>query len=548
MKRTTAFLLAVISSFTFSVASGYIAPAIAQTSEPTAAPEDPVITEPVEQSVPTEPVEENEAPRLTEAERTRRKLLIRGDAEYAAGNFAAARALYRQAKDENWLPFNRFGKLPPEPFSDERLLSPAGAVYWREAQAGMANERPSQTLVAFSLLSDQEPAFIPGHLKYAQMLEADGRADEANAVLEAALTQYPAQADLLSAQVDLLMSQAQWLEAVIASRQFVALNPDHPQAPTQAALAAENQARFQRETRGDLREGAIANAFTGILSYALTGSIFGPFTAANSAVMLLQGENNIGNQYANRIQQQLPMLEHPEALGYVRRIGNSLAATTGRSDLDYEFFVILDPTLNAFALPGGKVFVNAGAILDTNSEAELAGLLAHELSHSVLSHGFQIATRGNLSSSVAQHIPYGGLINNVFISGYSRGMERQADIVGTQILAAGGYAADGLYNVMVTLNEQSDGPRAPAWISTHPNPEDRVTYLQSLVERGGYDRYVYEGVAAHEEIQAIVARELAAYEARQRVEVETDDPEAEEVEAEETQTTDLYDAVEKFDW
>ncbi len=325
------------------------------------------------------------------------------------------------------------------------------------------------------------------------------------------------------------MLQKQWLEAAIASRQFVALNPDNEATPAQAALATENMERFQRETRGDIREGAIANAFTGILGYALTGNIFGPFTAASSAVMLLQGENTIGNRVAGQVQQQLPMLEQPEALGYVRRIGNRLAATTGRSDLDYEFFVILDPSLNAFALPGGKVFVNAGAILKTHSEAELAGLLAHEISHSVLSHGFQIATRGNLSSSVAQYLPYGGLINNVFLSGYSRQMERQADIVGTQILAASGYAADGTYNVMVTLNEEDEGSRAPTWISSHPNPEDRVAYLQNLVERGGYNRYAYEGVASHEEIQTIVARQLAAYEAREKAK-DSDEGEVEETE------------------
>lgn len=491
-----------------------------------------------------ETADSDSSPRLSEADRIRRKLLIQADSEYKAGNFAAAEALYRQAKDQTWLLPQQFANLPPESFSDQALLSPAAGVYWREAQAGIANERSSQALVALALITAEYPAFIPGHLQYAETLRSLSRPDEANAVLEHALTQYPDQTDLLLAQVDLLMTREQWLEAAIASRQFVALNGDHPAAPAQAELARENLERFQRRTRADIRTGAIANLFTGVLGYAFTGSIFGPFTAANSAILLLQGENAIGNQYANQIQRQLPMLENPEALGYVRRIGNRLAAVTGRRDLDYEFFVILDPNLNAFALPGGKVFVNAGAILSTRSEAELAGLLAHELSHSVLSHGFQIATRGNLSSSVAQYLPYGGLINNVFISGYSRQMERQADIVGTQILAGGGYAADGLHNVMVTLNEEvGDRPRAPVWLSSHPNPEDRVTYLKTLVERGGYDRYTYEGVASHEEIQAIVARELAAYEAQQ----DEPDSEAEATEAEETQT-DLYDAVERFNW
>ncbi|MEL6471848.1 MAG: M48 family metalloprotease [Cyanobacteria bacterium J06623_4] len=501
---------------------------------------------------------------ISETDRISRKLILQADREYEAGNFAAAEALYREAKTQSWLLPFQFSSLPPEAFSDESLLTPAGAVYWREAQAGIANDRPSQTLTALSLLTSEFPEFTPGIVQYAAVLLENDQPEEARAVLEEALIIYPANSDLLLAQVDLMMAKEEWLEATIASRQFVALNSDHAAAPAQSELAADNLNRFQRETRSRIRNDAIANVFTGVLGYALTGSIFGPFTAANSAVMLLQGENAIGNQYANQITKQLPMVQHPEALAYVRQLGNQLARATGRNDLDYEFFVILDPNLNAFALPGGKIFVNAGAILDTQSEAELAGLLAHELAHTVLSHGFQIATQGNLTSSIAQYLPYGGLINNVFLSGYSRRMERQADIVGTQILSASGYAADGVYNVMVTLNEQAAGRNAPTWLSTHPNPADRVDYLKALVERGGYNRYAYEGIANHEEIQAIVARELAAYEAEQTSTDADAEESAEETvdEAveEHTQTenldaegtnaepVDLYDAVEKFDW
>ncbi|MEL6453877.1 MAG: M48 family metalloprotease [Cyanobacteria bacterium J06623_5] len=558
--------LATLLGLMLAIAPGVSVPVLSQTDqmEEVSQPGDPVesavknpsesadaeTTSTEQDAEPEADVNESGTP-VSETDRISRKLMLQADREYEAGNFAAAEALYREAKTQSWLLPFQFSSLPPEPFSDESWLTPAGAVYWREARAGIANDRPSQTLTALELLTSEFPEFTPGVVQYATVLQASGQAEEASAILEQALTIYPANSDLLLAQVDLMMANEDWLEATIASRQFVALNGDHSAAPAQSELAAENLNRFQRETRSRIRNDAIANVFTGVLGYALTGSIFGPFTAANSAVMLLQGENAIGNQYANQIAQRLPMVQHPEALGYVRQLGNRLARATGRNDLDYEFFVILDPNLNAFALPGGKIFVNAGAILDTQSEAELAGLLAHELAHSVLSHGFQIATQGNLTSSIAQYLPYGGLINNVFLSGYSRQMERQADIVGTQILSAGGYAADGVYNVMVTLNEQAAGRNVPTWLSTHPNPADRVTYLKTLVEQGGYNRYAYEGIANHEEIQAIVARELAAYESEQ-----TDDDASAEESAEETvdeaveehTQVDLYDAVEKFDW
>ena len=491
---------------------------------------------------------------LSEADRIRRKLIIQADAAYEAGNIAEAQRLYQEAKNQTWLLPHQFATLPPTPFSDEADLSPGAAVYWREAKAGIENDRPSQAATALELLSTEYPEFTPGVAQHARFLQDRGEEEDAIAVIEQALTLYPSNTDLLLAQVDLLMEQEQWIEATIASRQFVALNSNHTAAPEQRQLAEDNLERFQSETREEIRNGAIANVFTGVLGYALTGGIYGPLTAASSAIMLLQGENSVGNQYAGQIQQQLPMLEHPEALGYVRNIGNQLVQSTGRRDLDYEFFVILDPNLNAFALPGGKIFVNAGAILDTRSEAELAGLLAHELSHSVLSHGFQIATRGNLTSSIAQYLPYGGLINNVFLSGYSRQMERQADVVGTQILASSGYAADGVYNVMRTLNKQAEasGRNVPTWISTHPNPADRVAYLQTLVERGGYNRYAYEGIARHEEIQTVVARELAAYEAQQAAENgeagEVVDEAIEEREDRIEEQGDLYDAVERFNW
>ncbi len=141
-------------------------------------------------------------------------------------------------------------------------------------------------------------------------------------------------------------------------------------------------------------------------------------------------------------------------MAYVNEIGQKLAVVAGRNDFKYEFYVVMDDQLNAFALPGGKVFVNAGAIAKTNSEAELAGLLAHELSHAVLSHGFQLVAEGNLVANVTQYTPLGNTVANLVVFNYSRDMERQADTLGTRLLSPTGYAADGLLNLMLTLSSQ----------------------------------------------------------------------------------------------
>ncbi|MEO0457641.1 MAG: M48 family metalloprotease [Cyanobacteria bacterium P01_A01_bin.114] len=454
----------------------------------------------------------------------RRELLIEADALYEAGDIAGATALYREAKNYTWRADAVDLELPPEPFSDEASLSPGAAVYWRESARGVEAGRESQTLVPLALLTEEHPAFIPGHLRYVELLLAYEQPEEASAVYERALTLYPAQPELLQAQVQLMMDQEEWIEASIASRQFSLLNPDHPEAANYQTLADENLDRFKSSTNAQIRNNAIANIITGVAGYVVTGGLYGPFTALNSTIALLQGEENIGEQVSNQAQQQLPMLEDEAVLAYVDEMGQKLAAVAGRDEFEYEFHVILDEDLNAFALPGGKIFVNAGAILETDSEAELAGLLAHELSHSVLSHGFQLVTRGNLTASVTQYLPLPGLVTNVLVNGYSRQMERQADIVGTQILSASGYAADGMYGLMSALNE-SYGDRANSqvsWLSTHPAPQTRLDYIQTLIEFGGYNRYGYEGVLSHEAIQELTQIALDEHEAEEAADGEED--------------------------
>ncbi len=177
--------------------------------------------------------------------------------------------------------------------------------------------------------------------------------------------------------------------------------------------------------------------------------------------------------------------------------------------------MIPEESLNAFALPGGKIFVHAGAIAKTNSEAELAGLLGHELSHVLLSHGFQLVTQGNLIGNLTQYLPFGGTIGQLFSLTYSREMERQADTLGTRLIVSSGYAADGVYNLMNTLKEQQKYS-PPSWLSSHPGSKERVEYLQELITTNNYNRYAYEGVAQHLEMQAKAKQILKEEKERKR--------------------------------
>jgi predicted Zn-dependent protease len=305
------------------------------------------------------------------------------------------------------------------------------------------------------------------------------------------------------------MKSRQWLEASIAARQFALLNPDHPEAAEFAVLAEENYDKFRSYLKKLIAGNAIANVITGAATVALTGNPLGAISAVETLMLLAQGESGLGDRIANNAIENLEMVEDEEIVAYINELGQNLAKVSGRDDFEYEFHVVLDPNLNAFALPGGKVFVNAGAIYHTESEAELAGLLTHELAHAILSHGFQMVTHGNLVESMTRFVPFGGTIGNLLVLDYSREMEQQADLLGTRMLAAADYAADGLRNLMVTLNEQY-GDNSPALkaLSSHPPTKERIAYLESLITRGGYNRYAYEGVERHQQIRQRVAKLL----------------------------------------
>ncbi|MEM7556323.1 MAG: M48 family metalloprotease [Cyanobacteria bacterium P01_A01_bin.84] len=450
--------------------------------------------------------EKSEETKLSPEEIARQNKLIAADKLYLSGEIAAAEKLYKQAKK----PFTTAttAKERKEAITEIDKLSPAGKVYWRESTAGITNNLETRTLVPLKLLVEQYPEFIPGHIRYAQALEKYDREKTALKILERATTLYPNQPNLVEERIKALGEAKKWMEASLAARQFAILNPKHPQAKEFRLSADENLKRYKRHIKREIRGNAIANVITGALGYAVTGSLLGPFSALDSTLLLLKGERAIGESVAKRAKKKEKLLVKDEAINnYINEIGQKLAKVTGRDEFKYEFFVIPDENLNAFALPGGKIFLHAGAIAKTNSEAEIAGLIGHELAHTVLSHGFQLVTQGNLISNVTQYLPLGGTVGQILTFNYSRRMEKQADILGTRMIAASGYAADGLRNLMVTL-EKEQKRKPPKWLSSHPGGSDRVDYLEEMITQSSYNRYVYEGVEKHLEIQKIAKQIL----------------------------------------
>ena len=202
----------------------------------------------------------------------------------------------------------------------------------------------------------------------------------------------------------------------------------------------------------------------------------------------------IGQQSAVQAEQQLPLLNDAQVNAYVNRIGQRLAANAGGPQFQYQFHVVNQSDINAFALPGGIIFINRGVLDNAKNEGEVAGVIAHEISHVALRHGTHQASKaylaqagisilggilgGKIGQGAGQIInAVGGLGLNALFLKYSRDLETQADVRGSQILAASGYSPVDMVNFFQAL-ERVDTSKKTNWMSDHPAPPDRITRIQ----------------------------------------------------------------------
>ncbi len=209
----------------------------------------------------------------------------------------------------------------------------------------------------------------------------------------------------------------------------------------------------------------------------------------------------LGLKAAAQAEQQLPIMKDDEVASYIDRVGRRLVGAIPPSlqhpEFTYTFKAVNVRDINAFALPGGPMFVNRGMLEAAQSEGEVAGVMAHELSHVVLRHGTAQASKatkfevGSIAGAIAGAI-IGGNLGNVLAQGtrfglgayflrYSRDYERQADLEGTEIMARAGYDPRQMANIFRTIQKQG-GQGAPEWLSDHPDPGNRVEYITRQAE------------------------------------------------------------------
>lgn len=205
-------------------------------------------------------------------------------------------------------------------------------------------------------------------------------------------------------------------------------------------------------------------------------------------------EREIGQRMMMEVRRRLPLLEDPEVNAYLQDLGQRLATHSQAPELDYHFFVVDLPAINAFAMPGGYIGVNAGLILSARSESELAGVLAHEIAHVTQRHivrGIEASQRASLQNAAlllaailvgSQDSQAGTAAAAASMAGsiqqqlnYSRAFEHEADNLGIRMLAAAELDPNGMptFFERLALATRYQG-RPPEYLSTHPVTETRI--------------------------------------------------------------------------
>ncbi|HEV2989053.1 MAG TPA: M48 family metallopeptidase, partial [Candidatus Angelobacter sp.] len=224
-----------------------------------------------------------------------------------------------------------------------------------------------------------------------------------------------------------------------------------------------------------------------------------------AAPMSRQQQEQVGLQAMGEVYKQMPVLPDSHPLTqYVQRLGRKLVGVIpSENSWPYQFHVIQQKEINAFAIPGGPLFINAGTIQAADNEAELAGVIAHEMSHVYMQHSAKQAGKASVAQGilgVLGAVLPGNAAGNVARLGiqvgagtifmrYSRKDEAQADAVGAIIMYRAGYNPKALAEFFQKLEEQGGG-RGPQFLSDHPNPGNRVAAVEKEIQNWPQKSYL----------------------------------------------------------
>ncbi|WOD36958.1 M48 family metallopeptidase [Nodosilinea sp. E11] len=242
-------------------------------------------------------------------------------------------------------------------------------------------------------------------------------------------------------------------------------------------------------------------ALFGLFNYVTTVSE-NPITGERQRVALTpQEEVVLGQQGSQEVVQSFGGLyPDPVLQSYVDQVGQQVVSRSAaaQSSYSFEFHLLNDPdTVNALALPGGQIFVTTGLLRQLTAESQLAGVLGHEIGHVIARHGSEHLARRQLGVALVNAVgvaasddPTSGrqaamiaqAVNQLVNLNYGRQDELESDRLGFDFMTAAEYNPEGLVELMEILDQASEGGRPPEFLSSHPNPGNRVERLEALIQ------------------------------------------------------------------
>lgn len=219
---------------------------------------------------------------------------------------------------------------------------------------------------------------------------------------------------------------------------------------------------------------------------------------ASAGSVSQQQEVQMGQQYAGQINRQLPLVQDAEVNRYINVLGDSLARVTERSDLEWHFYIVDSPEINAFAVPGGFIYINRGLIERAQNMSELAGPMAHEIGHVVKRHSIkQMAQQQNANTLVGLGCALTSVCNNgiagaavqlgggAIFAKFSRADEAEADAEGVIFTTRAGIDPRGIPDMFqILLDERKSRPDlVSGWFASHPLEENRIRDTEAQIQR-----------------------------------------------------------------
>ena len=226
-----------------------------------------------------------------------------------------------------------------------------------------------------------------------------------------------------------------------------------------------------------------------------------PATGKNELMLVSESQEiQMGQQYDSQVVATIGLYPDPALQSYIQDLGTKLAANSERPNLPWTFRVVDDPAVNAFAIPGGHVYVTRGILAHITNEAELATVVGHEIGHVTARHTAHEMSREQLaniglaigsiaSSQVAKYAGVASQALGVLFLKFSRDNENQADELGVRYSSRANYDSRQMLSVMQMLDkiESSSGGRLPEWLATHPNPGNRIEHITSVIAQTKID-------------------------------------------------------------